>query len=144
MYAWCPLYIFDFFVLYPSCLFILQNYKLWSYPGPLKDILIALTSTLWHHYSYSISYIPVAIASSARIPRQGHPTVRMESCSWLTSGYTAVSFTTIPPGWPKSWIQNVHSTVYFGVFSCTNCRVASIRIHNNTRHFHVMAFSHGQ
>ena len=82
---------------------------------PLKEILIALSSTLWHHYSYSISYIIVAIASSAQIPRQGHPTVRMESCSWLTSGYTAVSFTTIPPGWPKSWIQNVHSTVYFGL-----------------------------
>ena len=143
MHAWCSLYIFDFFMLYPSCLFSLQNNKLWS-PGPLKEILIALTSTFWHHYSYSISDILVAIASSAQIPRQGHPTVRMESCSYRRVAITAVSFTTIPPGWSKSWIQNVHSTVYFGLFSCTNCHVASIRIHNSTRHFHVMAFSHGQ
>ena len=51
---------------------------------------------------------------------------------WLLKRYRLLQ---IPPGWSKSYIQNV---------SCTNCRVASIRIHNSTRHFHVMAFSHGR
>ena len=40
----------------------------------------------------------MAIASSAQIPRQGHPTVRMEFCSYRRVAVTAVSFTTIPPG----------------------------------------------
>jgi hypothetical protein len=43
----------------------------------------------------------VAIASSAQIPRQGHPTVRMEFCSYRRVAVTAVSFTTIPPGQTK-------------------------------------------
>lgn len=100
-----------------------------------------VTSQLLLHFRHI-----VAIASSAQIPRQEHPTVRIGFCSYRRVAITAVSFTTIPPGslrW-KSWIQNVHSTLYIGLFSCTNCRVASIRIHNSTRHFHVMAFSHGQ
>ena len=53
---------------------------------------------MWHHYSYSISNILVAKASSAQIPRQGHPTVRLEFCSYRRVAVTAVSFTTIPPG----------------------------------------------
>jgi hypothetical protein len=40
----------------------------------------------------------VAIASSAQIPRQGRPTVRIEFCSYRRVAFTAVSFTTIIGG----------------------------------------------
>jgi len=59
-----------------------------------------VTSLLLLHFLHI-----VAIASSAQIPRQGHPTVRIEFCSYRRVAFTAVSFTTIPPGYSKSWIQ---------------------------------------
>ena len=53
----------------------------------------------------------MAIASSAQIPRQGHPTVRIEFCSYRRVAVTAVSFTTIPPGLvPGSAMSIIHST----------------------------------
>lgn len=106
--ALCISLISSCYILHAYSAYRTTNYGL----GPLKEILIALTSTLWHHYSYSISYILVAIASSARIPRQGHPTVRMESCSscdeWLYSSIVLLQFPRggRNPGYKMSIVQS--------------------------------------
>ena len=109
-----------FFLAFLSCLSVFLLYR----PRYLSRIIrimiivrISITLAVLPRFSFAscplspFSPSILAKASSAQIPRQGHPTVRMEFCSYRRVAVTAVSFTTIPPGlFPGSAMSIIHST----------------------------------